>query len=770
MSVIFRRTQVFRTLFCAMPVGMALAHPAHGQESSPQLEEIVVTAQKREQSLQNLSLAVSAFTADMLDAKGIANVTDLARSTPSLILLPQNSGNTAFAVQMRGVSQADTVITADSPVGIYIDGVVVSKISGTLIDFIEPERIEVLRGPQGTLYGRNSTGGAVNIISKKPADEFGLKAQAGFGNYGAQKYRASLDTGDAAMGAGTVAARFSLSSFTQDGFGEDLTTGEDLDSRDRQAGLAAVRWQPSDSITVDYSYDRTNVREAPPIAQLDTDASGYLGDYVTDEREDKLALSYALPSESPVPFGIGRSETDVESTGHTLILDWQLGQAGALQDLAVKSITGYREIDDNEPTDFDGTPIRWADFDIYQTLETFQQEFQFTGSAADERVHFVSGVFYYTEEADAVLPGVFGFGTVRNTPSFETDNEAFAVYGQVDWTPHVLDDRLTLTVGARYNQETKRLLDATTVFDDPLGAGNGLVLTYVDRVSEDYDNVSPTFTVAYDLAEDVNAYLRWAKGYKSGGFNGRGSTNEQLRTPFDDEELSATELGLKSFFLDRRLQLNVAAYLSDYENLQVAKTQAASNGVGFATVNENIGKIKISGIEIEALAAVTEALTLDLTYSYTHVDVDEFFVCVPDSPSTCVDQNVRNEKVVGLTPDHLASLGAEYVFGKIGSGELSARVDVYYQSEMLGGGQTLRVHPEDADPGYVDDYTLIDARLLLGGIELRKGTLDVSLWGKNLADEDSIRWANNLTETGLQIGVARYLDPRTYGVDFIYQM
>ncbi len=571
------------------------------------------------------------------------------------------------------------------------------------------------------------------------------------------------------MGTGTIAARFSLYSYTQDGFGEDLTTGHDLDSRDRQAGLAALRWRPSESITVDYAYDTSNVREAPPIAQLDTDASGFLGDYVTYEREDKLALSYSLPSETPAPFGIGRSKTDVDSSGHTLTLDWQLGEVGALQNTAIKSITGYREIDDNEPTDFDGTPIRWADFDIYQTLETFQQEFQFTGSAADERVNFVSGVFYYTEKADAVLPGVFGFGTVRNTPSFKTDNEAFAIYGQMDWTPQILDDRLTLTAGVRYNQETKRLKDATTVVDQPFGAGNGLVLAYVDKVSEEYDNTSPTFTVAYDLSEDINAYLRWSKGYKSGGFNGRGSTNEQLRTPFEDEELSATEVGLKSFLFDRRLQLNVAAYLSDYENLQVAKTQAASNGVGFATVNENIGKIKISGIEIEALAAVTEAFTVDLSYSYTHVDVDEFFVCVPDSPSTCVDQNIRNEKVISLTPDYLASVGAEYVFGSIGPGKLSARVDVYYQSDMLGGGQTLRVHPEKADPGYIDDYTLIDARLRFGGIDLGKGSLDISVWGKNLADEDSIRWANNLTETGLQIGVARYLDPRTYGVDFIYQ-
>ena len=759
-----------RSLLCLVPLGGAWSEYALAEEAGRQLDEIVVTAQKREESLQNLSLAVSAFTAQILDAKGITNATELARSTPSMVLLPQNSGNTAFAVQMRGVSQADSVITADSPVGLYIDGVLVSKISGTLIDFIEPERIEVLRGPQGTLYGRNSTGGAVNIISKKPAEEFGLKAQAGFGNYSSQKYKVSLDTGAAPLGAGDVSARFSLYSLTQDGFGEDLTTGDDLDSRDRQAGLVAVRWRLDESFTLDYAYDRSNVREAPPIAQLHTDGSGYLGSYVTSEREDKLALSYSLPSETPAPLGIGRSDTDVESFGHTLTADWQLGSMGGASNLAIKSITGYREVDDNEPTDFDGTPIRWADFDIYQTLETFQQEFQFTGSMADERVNFVSGIFYYTEEADAVLPGVFGFGTVRNTPSFGTDNEAFALYGQVDWTPQILDDRLTLTAGARYNQETKRLLDATTVVDQPVGAGNGLVLAYVDRVSEDYDNVSPTFTVAYDLSEDISTYLRWSKGYKSGGFNGRGSTNEQLRTPFDDEELSATELGLKSFLFDRRLQLNVAAYLSDYENLQVAKTQAASNGVGFATINENIGKIKISGIEIEALAAVTDALTVDLSYSYTHVDVDEFFVCVPDSPNTCVDQNVRNEKVVGLTPDDLLSVGAQYVLGQIGSGELSARVDVYYQSDMLGGGQTLRVHPDDADPGYVEDYTLIDARLLLGGIDLGDGTLDISIWGKNLADEDSIRWANNLTETGLKIGVARYLDPRTYGVDFIYQL
>ncbi len=768
MSTSRPRPVLMRSLLCLVPLGGAWSAYAQGDEGGRQIEEIVVTAQKREESLQSLPLAVSAFTGQMLDAKGITNATDLARSTPSMLLIPQNSGNTAFAVQMRGVSQADTVITADSPVGIYIDGVVVSKISGTLLDFIEPERIEVLRGPQGTLYGRNSTGGAVNIISKKPAEEFGLKAQAGFGNYSEQRYKLSVDTGAVSTGAGDLSARISLYSLTQDGFGEDTTTGNDLDSRDRQAGVFALRWSPTESVTVDYAYDRSKVKEAPPIAQLHADASGFLGDFVTNEREDKLALSYSLPSETPAPFGIGRSKTDVDSFGHALTVDWQAGCVGPICNLALKSITGYREVNDNEPTDFDGTPVRWADFDIYQNLETFQQEFQLTGSMDDERVNFVSGIFYYNEKARTVLPGVFGFGTVRNTPSFKTDNDAFAVYGQFDWRPHIADDRVTFTAGARYNQETKRLKDATTVVDQPYGAGNGLVLAYVDHVSEDFDNVSPTFTVAYALTEDVNTYLRWSKGYKSGGFNGRGSTNEQLRTPFEDEDLSATELGLKSFLFDRRLQFNVAAYLSDYQNLQVAKTQAASNGVGFATVNENIGKIKIAGIEIDAIAAVTDALTIDMSYSYTHVDVDEFILCVPNSPSTCVDQNVRNEKVVGLTPEHMVSLGAEYVLGQIGSGKLSVRVDAYYQSDMLGGGNTLRVHPEKADSGYVEDYTLIDARLLLGGINAGQGTLDVSVWGKNLADEDSIRWANNLTETGLQIAAARYLDPRTYGIDFIY--
>jgi iron complex outermembrane receptor protein len=741
-------------LGAAAPVPVALAEEAAGAR----IEEIVVTAQRREENLQEVPIAVSSFSASELTASRISTIENVALKTPNFTLVPQASGNTTYGVAMRGVALTDSVITADSPVGIYVDGVVVSKMAGGIFDFVDLERVEVLRGPQGTLYGRNTPAGAINLVSRKPSGEWGFDATAGLGNYSQKEVRVGVDTATADLGGlGKLSARISGRYLDRDGWAKNTSTGDDLDSRHRVGGRLSLRWQPSDSVTVDYAFDKLDIKEQPPAAQLTADFTGFLAGFVNTSRQDEFALSYNLPPPAPGFFSIDRTDTQLDIEGHTLTAEWEVSPA-----LTVKSITGYREFDDEEPTDFDGTPIAWADFNVYQSLETFSEELQLIGSALDDRIRYVTGLYYYDEKADVRAPGVFGFGTVKQEPQFKTNNSSWAAYAQIDWNPEVLDRKLTLTGGLRYTQDEREMTDHHVFVNDAID------LTDVDKVSKDFDKVTPSFTAAYQVTTDANVYFRYAEGYRSGGFNGRSSTPDQVATAFEPETLNAYEVGLKSLLWDRRLQLNVAAFLSDYEDLQQVLTAPTSTGVGFQTTNDNVGKITITGVEVETRLAATDNLEFYLNYSYLDTDIDDYTLCMPEGAPDCQPTSVDNERVIPLISKNTLSAGVDYLILSTDNGGLRAHVDAYYRGEAIGGGATLKVHPMEDDPSYIRDYTLVNARLAWEEVPIGPGRFEIALWGENLTDRDSAQFALNLASS-LGIGVTRFLTPRTYGVDLSYR-
>jgi iron complex outermembrane receptor protein len=732
--------------------------PARAQEASgARIEEIVVTAQRREENLQEVPIAVSSFSGADLTASRIATIENVALKTPNFVLVPQASGNTTYGVAMRGVALTDSVITADSPVGIYVDGVVVSKMAGGIFDFVDLERVEVLRGPQGTLYGRNTPAGAINLVSRKPSGDWNFNATVGLGNFSQTEVSAGIDTAAADLGSlGTLSARLSGRYVDRNGWATNTTTGDDLDSRHRVGGRLSLRWRPADAVTVDYAFDTLHIREQPPAAQLTADFTGFLAAFVDTSRQDEFALSYNVPA-APGFFGINRRDTRLDIDGHSLTAEWAVTPT-----LTLKSIGGYREFDDEEPTDFDGTPIAWADFNVYQSLETFSEELQLLGSSLDERIKFVTGLYYYNEQADVRAPGVFGFGTVKQEPRFKTDNSSWAAYGQVDWTPDILDRRLTLTGGLRYTRDEREMSDHHVFVNDVLD------LTNVDEVSKDFDKWTPSFTVAYEVTPDANVYFRYAEGYRSGGFNGRSSTPDQVATAFEPESLEAYEVGLKSLLWDQRVQLNVAAFLSDYTDLQQVLTAPASTGVGFQTINDNVGKIRITGLEIETRLAATDNLEFYLNYAYLDTDIEDYTLCMPEGAPDCLPTSIGNERVIPLISKDAVSAGVDYLVFKTDRGGLRAHVDAYYRGDALGGGATLKVHPTESDPSFIPSYTLVNARVAWEEFPLGPGKLEIALWGENLTDRDSAQFALNLASS-LGIGVTRFLTPRTYGVDVSYR-
>jgi len=737
----------------------AVAPPAGAADGEPgaRIEEIVVTAQRREESLQEVPIAVSSFSASDLATARIDTIEDVAFRTPNFTLVPQASGNTTYGVAMRGVALTDSVITSDSPVGIYVDGVVVSKMAGGIFDFVDLERVEVLRGPQGTLYGRNTPAGAINLVSRKPSGEWEFDGSVGVGNFDLKEASVGIDTGTAELGgAGTLSARISGHHLKRDGWARNTTTNHDLDSRNRTGGRLSLRWQPSDAVTVDYAFDTLRIKEEPPAAQLTADFTGFLATFVNTSRQEDFALSYDSPAQ-PGFYSINRRETRLDIDGHTLIAEW-----AATPELTLKSITGYRELEDEEPTDFDGTPIAWADFNVFNDLDTFSQELQLLGSANDETLKYVAGLYYYEEKGSVSAPGVFGFGTVTQEPRFKTRNESWAAYGQVDWTPDILDQKLTLTGGLRFTRDEREMTDHHVFVNETID------LTNVPLVSKDFDKTTPAVTVAYQLAADTNVYLRYAEGYRSGGFNGRSSTPDQVRTAFEPETLDAYELGIKSLLWDRRLQVNVAAFLSDYKNLQQVLTAPTSTGVGFQTINDNVGKIEITGLELETRLAATDRLQFYLNYAYLDTDISDYALCLPEGAADCELTTIDNERVIPLISEETASAGLDWVLLESELGALRANVNANYRGKALGGGATLKVHPMEADPSFIESYTLIDARLAWENVTVGPGTLELAVWGSNLTDEDSALFALNLASS-LGIGVTRFLTPRTYGLDVSYR-
>ena len=293
-------------------------------------------------------------------------------------------------------------------------------------------------------------------------------------------------------------------------------------------------------------------------------------------------------------------------------------------------------------------------------------------------------------------------------------------------------------------------------------------LTNVPRVSKDFDKTTPSATVAYQLAEEMNVYLRYAEGYRSGGFNGRSSTPDQVRTAFEPETLDAYELGLKSLLWDHRLQVNVAAFLSDYKDLQQVLTAPTSTGVGFQTINDNVGKIEITGIELETRLAATDRLQFYLNYAYLDTDISDYALCLPEGAADCELTAIDNERVIPLISQETASAGLDWVLLESELGALRANVNANYRGKALGGGATLKVHPMEADPSFIESYTLIDARLAWENVAVGPGTLELAVWGSNLTDEDSALFALNLASS-LGIGVTRFLTPRTYGLDVSYR-
>ncbi len=783
----------------ALVLSMLLIVPAQAQsdgdedyDQSGVIEEITVTAQKREASLQSTPISMTAFTAGVIEDQNITTVDDISDFTPNVNIHPNAGGNSGVTVGMRGVSTSDPIITLEPTVGIYKDGVYISKSAGSMFQMGDLQRIEVLRGPQGTLYGRNTTGGAINLITKKPSGQWGIDQKLRIGNYSYFNSETAIDApinGEGGLwnnhAAGNLSARVSFAYAGRDGWVENISTvpvqaggaalgSGDFDDLNRLSTSAALRWEPSDMVTVDYNFDYHRSRENPSAFQLsgiyDGAAVGFLSPYIRSNRVKsignnnvRLHVGYA-PDGTPL-FEEKQLENSLDVRGHALTIAWEVGELGALGHVEVKSISGYRNLDTTEDQDLDGTNFRAAEFGLIQDQEQYTQELQWIGTGAwDGRIDYVAGFYYFTEDGGELSRQTFFGGANAFTSINRFDNEAWALFTQATVTPPVFEDRFSITVGARYTEETKKAKRDYDCVNIASESGNLCDLYNLDFQSDrkqDFDNFSPMINLAYQASDDVMGYFKVSRGFKSGGFNGRATKLAEFERPFDEETLTAWELGMKSQWIDNRLQLNVAGFFSDYKDLQATVFEADQFG-GTASNLTNAGSAEIWGAEVEMMALPVPSVDVRIAYGWLDPEYKEF--CASRDVDGNCTADVADQREFVLSPDHSISAGIGYTGPPTENGIFSARLDAYWQDSVV-----FLIKDNDLDAQ--GSYALLNGRIELGEIPVESGTVDLALWGRNLLDKSYREFGIDFgrpENRGLGYAGNIYGDPRTFGIEMIW--
>ncbi|MDY0005271.1 MAG: TonB-dependent receptor [Spongiibacteraceae bacterium] len=747
---------------------LAVASATAMAQSGGTLEEVVVTAQKREQSLQETPIAITAFNSRDLQQKGIENLTDLGTFAPNVKIasLPSNTAKAAIAI--RGSVTSNPAITWEPTVGMYLDGVYIAKFSGNVFKIVELERIEVLRGPQGTLYGKNTIGGAINMITKKPTGELGGTVRAGFGNFGQWEAYGSLDLPALQLGGlGELKAKLSYVTEERDGFYGTVTptqgpitnpltstlvnpnsvdTGHESNALDTESARLDLLWEISDRFALRYAYDRAEADNTPAKTQLtDVDPTNLafqfpfpadLKNYVLDKNK-----SYKNTSADAEEFERYTSDS------HALFADYDLGELGFLGDISLKYIFSARDLDYAQQLDNDGTPFGLFSSGAYEDYKQRSHEFQITG--ATERTNYVIGVYYFDEKADVENPlvSVSSFIGPNVTPNtYGLDGEQKAVYGQMEWRPPILQDRLTLTAGLRWTKEEKSSYIDHPLINDPV---------YSAEASDSWTNTAPTLIASYEFTESLSAYAKYSKGWKAGGFNGESPTEATFVEGYDPEEVDAFELGIKSRWLENTLQINAAAFYNDEDNLQLS-VFSPSSGQPVSAVR-NAGSAVKQGFEFEVLYQPVADLQFSANYGYLDADYKEFMEFDPNVPPSGAIVDKKDEKAFQYAPRHTVNAGIEYTFARGSWGDLTARLDYTYNDDYVA-----YVNPDQNRPLQLKGYGLFNGRLTLANMQVgQTSTLQVALWGKNLTDEE-------YRLNGIPFGpfaVSYYGDPRTYGLE-----
>jgi iron complex outermembrane receptor protein len=732
--------------------------------SSEDISKVVVTARRRAELIQDVPGAVTAISGAELEKQALPDITSLTDRVPNTTLKTSRGTNTTLTAFIRGIGQQDPVAGYEQGVGIYLDDVYLARPQGALTDIYDLDRIEVLRGPQGTLYGRNTIGGAVKYVTRRLAPQTMVDAKATLGKYGEKDLvlKASTPVNDILRIGGTIAT------FNRDGFGHNVVNGEDNYNKNVKAARISAELNPNSDLFVRFATDRTVDDSAP--------RQGY-----------RLTPGPAPANLAPLPgaydtradlYSVEGQKQQVINQGSSLLVEYTIDPT-----LSVKSISAIRKSESHAPIDFDSlnTPLFEAPT-IYSDNQK-SQEFQLTYTGT--KLQGVAGVYYMKANAfnkfDVLYNAAGGLSLLTYD---DIDTKTWAAYADASYS---LTDTFNIDLGGRWtdDQRSARIFKATYLgLKGSPALGNTAAIQFgpanTDLGKDQLDRTDKKFTpkvgIGWKVAPDHNVYATWSKGFKGGMFDPRmdlggnpnSTTSLAKRRGVDPEEVSSIELGLKSSMNGGRIQTNAAIFYTDYKNVQIpgsiATYDAAGNVNGFAGTLTNAGKAKIDGLELEAVAYLTNQLSLSAMYS--HIDAKYKQWLVSNATGTGL-VDIAGSTEFQNTPKNAANISLNYdwplaVAGRAGTLSLSNSVaykSKVYQTEVARptGVPTLDV----TIPGNLmlaqGGYGLWDAGLVWTSTDRK---LQVGLHGRNLLDK-RYRVAGYNFSTFFNSVTTFYGDPRT---------
>ncbi|GAC14509.1 TonB-dependent receptor [Aliiglaciecola lipolytica] len=729
------------------------------------VERIVVTAQKRVTPLQETPIAITAFNSDTIEKLGVEDVSDLNNLAPNTLIVAPIGSSYNVGVNIRGLGTASPSLAIDPKVGIYIDGVYMARNVGAILNIIDLERVEVLRGPQGTLWGKNTTGGAISMITKGPSEDFEFRQRFTVGNFGLKSSLTSIDTGE----YNGFSGKFTYLKSDEDGWATNTFAGakeKDLGAKETDAYRLALQYQ-GDDFSVNYAYDNTdgkavsipvqvsNVRETftdPTVPTLHMGTGVFYGGNVFAQmaanefrggRQEEFELD-------------GHGAEFIEISGHTLNVEWDFAE-----NHTIRSITSYRDYYSDIPdgVDSDGgayfgaelddtfqptgnfAPIPAFHFSNVKSQEQTSQEFQFLGSFLDGQLSYVAGYFYFSEEGEENNPWEISIFTGQGANLFfapplgwggfyKSTSDSEAIFAQLDYS---VTDKLSLILGVRHTKDEKSLTQLAA--PDPM-LRNDLF------AEEDWSKTVGSVIANYVMDQNTTFYASVTQGYAAGVFNpgtvdrfaflnpanmGQANFDGSL-IPGNPEDTTAYEVGSKMFLLDDRLMLNTAIFYNDNTNLLVTVFDGSIQRA------LNSGESETLGFEIDAQFAVTPELLITGNYGYrdTEYSLDEF---------TDVDV-------------YSATLGFDWALAEFDFGSLNLNVNYVMNDDNQFNNN---------DPTLVGEaYDLLNARLTLSDIEIgERSSLKVAIWGRNITDEEYVIHGANFGFFDAQV----YGAPASYGID-----
>ena len=706
--------------------------------NAAELEEIITTAERRVADVQDVPLAVTTFTSDDLQSRQITGTLDLIQNVPNMSGSANVSLGGSNSYFLRGIGNAESIATFDVPVGTYIDEIYISRQNQNQIKLFDVANLEVLRGPQGTLFGRNTTGGAIVVVSEKPNEDFSVDVEGSAGSYDRYWLRGKVNV----PFTDTFFGQFNVYGVDEDGWMDSVTTGESYNGEESWGVRGATRWVPSEAFTWDLSvqYSDTSLQAIGTAAS--TNAPINNPPPITGDLTKNLTALGDCEGAKSATAGLSVPDCSFNRMESLLIasnIGWDVGP------FTLNFITGYYDLEQNYAADFfDNSSIPFGGIlgDTFIIAnngqhEQISQEIKITGDFGDGTVNYVGGLFYMDEDNTTVFTDWVGtkpalFPLNIRTP-LENTTQSFAAYTQFDWN---VTDRLGLQAGGRWTDEEKDIdISGTLGVVNPISNADLIAIGIPTKQTE--DKFTYKLGIDYQFTDDIMAYATYTTGFKSGGWNARGSSAAEL-ADFGPEDVVSYEAGMRSEWLDNRVRANLTIFRAEYDDIQIATVEPNPDpNAPSLFITTNAGDSRIDGLELEMVVAATDNLRIYgnlglMDGEYTRLSQGGQLAGIGPDPTR--------------TPDATANIGADYIVPNVLNGELFFNANISWVDDYFMGN--------DNNPNtLIEEHTLVNGQAgwrneTWQAVVECKNCFDEEWFGVNLFDtlytQDPFRWGIRL--------------------------